>query len=66
MITIKNITMSYQKGTEIIKSLSLTLQTGTIHGIVGLNGSGKTTLPFTNGISIASLLSAVLPLVILS
>ena len=48
MITIENITMSYQKGIEIIKSLSLTFQTGTIHGIVGLNGSGKTTL--LNGI----------------
>ena len=48
MITIENITMSYQKGTEIIKSLSLALQTGTIHGIVSLNGSGKTTL--LNGI----------------
>ena len=48
MITIENITISYQKGTKIIDSLFLSLQTGTIHGIVGLNGSGKTT--FLNGI----------------
>jgi len=44
MITIKNLSVSYTKNNPVIRSLELTLESGKIHGIVGLNGSGKTTL----------------------
>jgi len=44
MITIKDLTVSYEKPQKVINGLSLSLGEDTIHGIVGLNGSGKTTL----------------------
>lgn len=44
MITINNLTVSYQKENKVLEHLNLTLDEGLIHGIVGLNGSGKTTL----------------------
>jgi ABC-2 type transport system ATP-binding protein len=43
MITINNITVSYNKN-EVINNLNLSLSNNTINGIVGLNGAGKTTL----------------------
>ena len=43
MINLKNISVNY--GTkQVLKNLNLTLETGQIHGLLGLNGSGKTTL----------------------
>jgi ABC-2 type transport system ATP-binding protein len=44
MITISNLTISYGNSSTPIRSLNLNLESGAIHGIVGLNGSGKTTL----------------------
>ncbi len=44
MITINNLTVSYNKTENVIDNLNLTLENGLIHGIVGLNGAGKTTL----------------------
>ncbi|MDK2979367.1 MAG: type transport system ATP-binding protein [Bacteroidales bacterium] len=44
MITIRNLTISYKKGLNVINSLNLSLKESLIHGIVGLNGAGKTTL----------------------
>jgi ABC-2 type transport system ATP-binding protein len=44
MITIKDITISYNSKVKVIDSLSLSFYEGMIHGIVGLNGAGKTTL----------------------
>ena len=44
MITINNLTISYNKSKKVINKLNLSLDEGLIHGIVGLNGSGKTTL----------------------
>jgi ABC-2 type transport system ATP-binding protein len=44
MITIKDLTISYNKGSKVIDNLCLTLADNMIHGIVGLNGAGKTTL----------------------
>ena len=44
MITINNLTISYNRNQKIIDKLDLTLEEGLIHGIVGLNGAGKTTL----------------------
>lgn len=43
MITIKDLTLSYNK-TRVIDTLNLSLPDNCIHGIVGLNGTGKTTL----------------------
>lgn len=44
MITIKNLDVSYNKDKKVINNLTLSLDEGLIHGIVGLNGAGKTTL----------------------
>jgi len=44
MITIEKLTLSYGKDQRVIDNLDLVLESGLIHGIVGLNGSGKTTL----------------------
>ncbi len=44
MITINNITVTYNKRNRVINNLNLSLKDGLIHGIVGLNGAGKTTL----------------------
>jgi ABC-2 type transport system ATP-binding protein len=44
MITIDNLTISYNKRDTVISNLNLLLEEGLIHGIVGLNGAGKTTL----------------------
>ena len=44
MITIENLTVSYDKQQNVINSLNLDLTQNSINGIVGLNGAGKTTL----------------------
>ncbi len=44
MITIKNLDVSYNKDKKVINNLTLSLDEGLIHSIVGLNGAGKTTL----------------------
>ena len=44
MITIENLTLSYNKENKVIEMLNLSLSENHIHGIVGLNGAGKTTL----------------------
>jgi ABC-type multidrug transport system, ATPase component len=44
MISIKDLTISYNKQSTVIDSLNLSMEENQIHGIVGLNGAGKTTL----------------------
>ena len=44
MISIKHLTVSYNKQYNVIEDLNLQMNENCIHGIVGLNGSGKTTL----------------------
>ena len=44
MIQIQNVTFSYSNRTRLLSDLSLTLQTGRIHGLLGKNGEGKSTL----------------------
>ncbi len=44
MLTIRNLHLQYDKGTEVLRGLNLSLEAGMTHGLVGLNGSGKTTL----------------------
>ncbi|HLN53440.1 MAG TPA: ATP-binding cassette domain-containing protein [Lentimicrobium sp.] len=44
MISIENLTVSYDKKVRVLNNLNLILKDSQIHGIVGLNGAGKTTL----------------------
>ncbi|GHT20706.1 ABC transporter [Bacteroidia bacterium] len=44
MITINNISISYNNKRNVINGLNLKIAANTINGIVGLNGAGKTTL----------------------
>ena len=44
MITINELSISYNKDEKVINNLNLLLDENLIHGIVGLNGAGKTTL----------------------
>lgn len=44
MLTIENLTVSYNQKDNILQDLNLLLETGQIYGLVGINGSGKTTL----------------------
>lgn len=44
MLTIRNLQVEYKKQSQILKGITLSMESGKIHGIVGLNGAGKTTL----------------------
>lgn len=44
MISIDQLSVSYNKNVRVLNGLNLSLSDGQIHGIVGLNGAGKTTL----------------------
>jgi len=44
MIDIKNVDFSYTRNTKLLSGLSLKLETGRIHGLLGKNGEGKSTL----------------------
>ena len=43
-VKLDNISFSYTQGEEVLKNVSLTLESGRILALVGKNGSGKTTL----------------------
>ena len=44
MVNVQNVTFSYTKRAELLSNLSLKLETGRIHGLLGKNGEGKSTL----------------------
>jgi len=44
MITLNNVNFAYSKKKEVFSNLNLTLQPGSIYGLLGKNGAGKTTL----------------------
>lgn len=44
MIDIKNVDFSYSRNTKLLTDLSLKLESGRIHGLLGKNGEGKSTL----------------------
>ena len=44
MVNVQNVTFSYTKRAELLSNLSLALETGRIHGLLGKNGEGKSTL----------------------
>jgi len=44
MVNVQNVTFSYTSKTELLSNLSLKLEAGRIHGLLGKNGEGKSTL----------------------
>jgi ABC-2 type transport system ATP-binding protein len=44
MISIQNLSFGYRKNRPLYKNLSLTLEAGSIYGLLGKNGAGKSTL----------------------
>ncbi len=44
MVNVQNVTFSYTRRTELLSNLSLKLEAGRIHGLLGKNGEGKSTL----------------------
>lgn len=44
MLTIRNLQVEYKKQSLILRGITLSMESGKIHGLVGLNGAGKTTL----------------------
>jgi ABC-2 type transport system ATP-binding protein len=44
MVNVQNVTFSYNRRTELLSNLSLKLEAGRIHGLLGKNGEGKSTL----------------------
>jgi len=44
MVNVQNVTFSYTSKKELLSNLSLKLEAGRIHGLLGKNGEGKSTL----------------------
>lgn len=44
MLTVENLKAGYGPDKEVLKGINFSMETGKIHGLVGLNGAGKTTL----------------------
>jgi len=44
MVNVQNVTFSYNRRSELLSNLSLKLEAGRIHGLLGKNGEGKSTL----------------------
>jgi ABC-2 type transport system ATP-binding protein len=44
MVNVQNVTFSYTNKTELLSNMSLKLEAGRIHGLLGKNGEGKSTL----------------------
>ena len=44
MVSIENLSFGYKKNKPLYKNLSLSLESGSIYGLLGKNGAGKSTL----------------------
>ena len=44
ILTIEDVTAGYTEGIDILRDLSLTVEKGSITGLIGLNGAGKSTV----------------------
>ena len=40
MLTIRNLQVEYKKEFPVLKGIDLSMESGKIHGLVGLNGAG--------------------------